>query len=150
MSVDKLVKYRYLLGQTELFRDFIPEEKLKQLGSKKPNAKGARFNATFDAVDTEDVEEDFLEDSPAYIKGTLKDYQVHGLNWLVNLYNHQINGILADEMGLGKTIQSIALIGYLKYIKEIEGVHLVIAPKSTLDNWQKEFKKVFHFINVVQ
>eukprot|EP00834_Sanchytrium_tribonematis_P000163 NODE_4_length_77007_cov_1.156642.p3 type:complete len:842 gc:universal NODE_4_length_77007_cov_1.156642:15271-12746(-) len=142
MSTDKLTKYRYLLGQTELFKDFIPEEKLKQLATQKKGQKtqGARFNATYDNNDPE-IDEDFLEESPAYIKGTLKDYQVHGLNWLVNLYNHQINGILADEMGLGKTIQSISLIGYLKYIKEIDGIHLVIAPKSTLDNWQKEFKK---------
>ena len=140
-DMDKLNKYRYLLGQTELFRDFIPEDKLKQIAAKKQSkTEGARFKSTQDDNEV-DVEEDFLEDSPAYIKGTLKDYQVHGLNWLVNLYNHEINGILADEMGLGKTIQSISLIGYLKYIKEIEGVHLVIAPKSTLDNWQKEFKK---------
>ena len=140
MSSD-LTKYRYLLGQTELFKEFIPESKLIQLnGQKKTKSdKGARFNATEEVLD--DVEEDFLEESPSYIKGTLKDYQVHGLNWLVNLYNHNINGILADEMGLGKTIQSISLIGYLKYVKEIDAVHLVIAPKSTLDNWQKEFKK---------
>ena len=28
-----------------------------------------------------------------------------GLQWLVSLYNNQLNGILADEMGLGKTVQ---------------------------------------------
>ena len=39
----------YTLGQTELFRDFIPEEKLKQISLKKGNkSQGARFNATFD------------------------------------------------------------------------------------------------------
>jgi hypothetical protein len=30
--------------------------------------------------------------------GTLRDYQIQGLNWLVQLYDHGINGILADEM----------------------------------------------------
>lgn len=28
----------------------------------------------------------------------MRDYQVHGLNWLVKLYDNGINGILADEM----------------------------------------------------
>lgn len=31
--------------------------------------------------------------------GNLKDYQVSGLQWLVSLYNNNLNGILADEMG---------------------------------------------------
>ena len=36
-----------------------------------------------------------------------------GLEWLVSLYNNNLNGILADEMGLGKTIQTIALLAYV-------------------------------------
>ena len=36
----------------------------------------------------------------------LRDYQVHGLRWLVSLWRNRLpGGILADEMGLGKTIQ---------------------------------------------
>jgi SNF2 family DNA or RNA helicase len=35
--------------------------------------------------------------------GVLKEYQLTGLEWLVSLYNNNLNGILADEMGLGKT-----------------------------------------------
>mmetsp|Transcript_52392 Transcript_52392/g.63142 ORF Transcript_52392/g.63142 Transcript_52392/m.63142 type:complete len:106 (+) Transcript_52392:177-494(+) len=34
-------------------------------------------------------------------------YQLEGLNWLIKLHDHGINGILADEMGLGKTLQTI-------------------------------------------
>jgi len=30
--------------------------------------------------------------------GSLRDYQVRGLNWLISLYENGINGILADEM----------------------------------------------------
>lgn len=37
--------------------------------------------------------------------GTLREYQLEGLNWMVRLYNNGISGILADEMGLGKTVQ---------------------------------------------
>ena len=32
------------------------------------------------------------------VGGTLKDYQVKGLQWMVSLYNNRLNGILADEM----------------------------------------------------
>jgi len=35
------------------------------------------------------------------VGGTLKVYQVKGLEWMVSLYNNTLNGILADEMGLG-------------------------------------------------
>ena len=42
---------------------------------------------------------------PALFRGTLKAYQLKGLQWLAHLYDQGVNGILADEMGLGKTIQ---------------------------------------------
>jgi ATP-dependent helicase STH1/SNF2 len=32
------------------------------------------------------------------VGGTLKDYQIKGLEWMVSLYNNKLNGILADEM----------------------------------------------------
>jgi hypothetical protein len=39
---------------------------------------------------------------PTMLKGgALKEYQLAGLQWLVSLYNNNLNGILADEMGLG-------------------------------------------------
>ena len=30
--------------------------------------------------------------------GEMRDYQIRGLNWMISLYEHGINGILADEM----------------------------------------------------
>lgn len=54
--------------------------------------------------------------------------QMLGLEWMVSLYNNDLNGILADEMGLGKTIQSIALIAYLTEVKRISGHFLVVVP----------------------
>lgn len=35
------------------------------------------------------------------LRGTLREYQHHGLDWLAGLYENKTNGILADEMGLG-------------------------------------------------
>ncbi|CAB4381043.1 uncharacterized protein OCT59_030161 [Rhizophagus irregularis] len=73
--------------------------------------------------------------------GTLKEYQLKGLQWMVSLYNNRLNGILADEMGLGKTIQTISLITYLIEKKQQHGPFLIIVPLSTLTNWNLEFDK---------
>ncbi|NWS78691.1 SMCA4 protein, partial [Crotophaga sulcirostris] len=79
--------------------------------------------------------------STLMVNGVLKQYQIKGLEWLVSLYNNNLNGILADEMGLGKTIQTIALITYLMEHKRINGPFLIIVPLSTLSNWAYEFDK---------
>lgn len=89
----------------------------------------------------------------------MREYQVQGLNWMVGLHYNGINGILADEMvrahryssasladlllrqGLGKTLQTISFLGYLKFNRGVTGPHLVIVPKSTLDNWAREFAR---------
>lgn len=40
-----------------------------------------------------------LQLQPSIITGgTLREYQMQGLNWLIHLYDNGINGILADEM----------------------------------------------------
>mmetsp|Transcript_971 Transcript_971/g.2083 ORF Transcript_971/g.2083 Transcript_971/m.2083 type:complete len:1855 (-) Transcript_971:1156-6720(-) len=78
---------------------------------------------------------------PHLLKGSLRDYQRDGLDWLAALYEKGVNGILADEMGLGKTIMTIALIAWLAIDKGNWGPHLVIAPTSVIINWEVEFKK---------
>uniref|UniRef100_A0A4W4F105 DNA helicase n=1 Tax=Electrophorus electricus TaxID=8005 RepID=A0A4W4F105_ELEEL len=80
------------------------------------------------------------ESSREYKNGnTLREYQLEGVNWLLfNWYNTR-NCILADEMGLGKTIQSITFL-YEIYLKGICGPFLVIAPLSTIPNWEREFR----------
>ncbi|KAI9818404.1 MAG: putative DNA helicase ino80 [Pycnora praestabilis] len=78
---------------------------------------------------------------PKMLTAQLKEYQLKGLNWLVNLYEQGINGILADEMGLGKTVQSISVMSYLAEKHNIWGPFLVIAPASTLHNWQQEISR---------
>ncbi|RKP40310.1 SNF2 family N-terminal domain-containing protein, partial [Dimargaris cristalligena] len=75
------------------------------------------------------------------VGGTLKEYQIKGLQWMVSLYNNRLNGILADEMGLGKTIQSISLITFLIEKKRQNGPFLIIVPLSTLPNWVSEFDR---------
>jgi chromatin-remodeling ATPase INO80 len=80
-------------------------------------------------------------EQPKLLNCQLKEYQLKGLNWLVNLYEQGINGILADEMGLGKTVQSISVMAYLAEKYDIWGPFLVVAPASTLHNWQQEIAK---------
>ena len=53
-----------------------------------------------------------LLQQPDFLRaGTLRDYQLEGLNWLIYSWMQNNNCILADEMGLGKTIQCVAFIG---------------------------------------
>uniref|UniRef100_A0A9J7X2Q7 Chromodomain helicase DNA binding protein 9 n=1 Tax=Cyprinus carpio carpio TaxID=630221 RepID=A0A9J7X2Q7_CYPCA len=80
------------------------------------------------------------EQSREYCNGNcLRDYQLEGVNWLLfNWYNRR-NCILADEMGLGKTIQSITFLEEM-YRIGIKGPFLIIAPLSTIANWEREFR----------
>ena len=74
------------------------------------------------------IKEDVKQQSGNLVGGTLKEYQLKGLQWMLSLYNNNLNGILADEMGLGKTIQTISLITYLIERKQQLGPFLVIVP----------------------
>ncbi|ODV98494.1 hypothetical protein PACTADRAFT_48244 [Pachysolen tannophilus NRRL Y-2460] len=87
------------------------------------------------------INEVIVKQPSILVGGTLKEYQIKGLQWMVSLFNNHLNGILADEMGLGKTIQTISLLTYLVEVKKISGPFLVIVPLSTLTNWNMEFEK---------
>ncbi|XP_052275442.1 chromatin-remodeling ATPase INO80-like [Dreissena polymorpha] len=78
---------------------------------------------------------------PLMFEGKLKGYQLKGMNWLASLYDQGINGILADEMGLGKTVQSLSCLAHLAEQYGIWGPFLIVAPASTLHNWQQECSK---------
>ncbi|MCJ1441177.1 MAG: chromatin remodeling complex Adenosinetriphosphatase [Stictis urceolatum] len=175
---DTIRRFRYLLGLTDLFRHFIdanPNPKIKEVlheidrqneekakaKKKSERAGGAakeRRRATEKEEDQELLQDEkhgggaatVFRDSPVFIKGgEMRDYQVAGLNWLVSLHENGISGILADEMGLGKTLQTIAFLGYLRHICGTTGPHLIAVPKSTLDNWNREFSKWTPEVNVL-
>lgn len=52
-------------------------------------------------------------------------------------------------MGLGKTIQSIAFLAHIAERYNVWGPFLVIAPASTLHNWQQELKRFVPDFKVV-
>lgn len=166
---DSIRRFRYLLGLTDLFRHFIdtnPNPRIREIiteidrqnedeanakagHSRKGGAAGERRRRTEKEEDAELLSDEkagapsgtVFRDSPTFIQGEMRDYQVDGLNWLVSLHENGISGILADEMGLGKTLQTIAFLGYLRHVCGITGPHLICVPKSTLDNWKREFER---------
>jgi len=71
--------------------------------------------------------------------GTMRQYQLEGLEWMKSLYENGLNGILADEMGLGKTLQTISFLAFLREM-DTHGPFLIVAPLSTTTNWVNEFK----------
>ena len=81
--------------------------------------------------------------------GTLRDYQLAGLNWMMLGWSRRRNVILADEMGLGKTCQSISLVAYLSLALNVAGPYLVVVPLSVITNWLSEFSKWAKQLNVV-
>ncbi|KAL2229881.1 probable ATP-dependent DNA helicase CHR12 [Sesamum indicum] len=85
------------------------------------------------------IQEKVTEQPTMLQGGELRPYQLEGLQWMLSLFNNNLNGILADEMGLGKTIQTISLIAYLMENKGVSGPHLIVAPKAVLPNWINEF-----------
>eukprot|EP00512_Aurantiochytrium_limacinum_P004433 CAMPEP_0171496774 /NCGR_PEP_ID=MMETSP0958-20121227/6893_1 /TAXON_ID=87120 /ORGANISM="Aurantiochytrium limacinum, Strain ATCCMYA-1381" /LENGTH=1279 /DNA_ID=CAMNT_0012030923 /DNA_START=175 /DNA_END=4014 /DNA_ORIENTATION=- len=157
-------RLQFLQEQTDVFAKFMnapaAEPKKKKAAKKKAAAAGAGSRGR---KTEEEEDEEMMADSlkgkvltrltvqPKCIAfGTMRPYQIEGLNWMINLYEQGINGILADEMGLGKTLQTISLLGYLKNDRNVSGPHIVIVPKSVLGNWQREFARWCPSLRVIK
>lgn len=142
---------------TEIDRQNEETERIKKKGARQGGATTGRVRRTEAEEDAELIKDErhggsaetVFRDSPSYIQGTMRDYQVAGLNWMISLHENGISGILADEMGLGKTLQTISFLGYLRHIMDIKGPHLIAVPKSTLDNWRREFERWTPEVNVL-
>lgn len=82
----------------------------------------------------------FMVSPPTYKNNNkLRTYQVEGLAFLLHNWQLGQGCILADEMGLGKTVQAVTFLDYLYTKENIRGPFLVVAPLSTIGNWQREF-----------
>src|SRR6266480_1349488 len=119
---DSIRRFRYLLGLTDLFRHFIdtnPNPRFKEIMMEidSQNAEDAKAKKGRDRAggapaerrrrteQEEDAEllrdekrggsgETVFRESPGFIKGgTMRDYQVQGLNWLISLHENGISGI---------------------------------------------------------
>lgn len=117
----KDTRITHLLRQTDAYLDSLAQavmEQQKEGGEDFSNVigeqeEGPTSEATFGAqrIDVEDdkgkldyyavahrIREKVTSQPRLLVGGTLKEYQLKGLQWMVSLYNNKLNGILADEM----------------------------------------------------
>ena len=80
----------------------------------------------------------------AKLLGTLRPYQLQGVQWLAGLARQKFHGLLGDDMGLGKTLQALAFCSWLRRggvendDSSPQGPMLVICPTSLVANWLRE------------
>jgi SWI/SNF-related matrix-associated actin-dependent regulator of chromatin subfamily A member 5 len=118
-------RLKFLLRQTEIFAHFLVGNKQitsneenttnnkskGKLGGKKRNFSSTKkenlsilksiqeSNDDLDEMEFESPQITRLLFQPSTLTGgKLTEYQINGLNWLINLYETGLNGILADEM----------------------------------------------------
>lgn len=131
-QLQKQSRLKFLLDQASVYSDFLSK---KFINNKANEATETDSNSSAPQPSKTHVTQ------PALVTGgTLKFYQLEGLEWLVSLYENGLNGILADEMGLGKTLQCISFLAFLRE-KGVYGPFLIAAPLSTLANWESEIKR---------
>jgi chromodomain-helicase-DNA-binding protein 4 len=102
------------LNETERWNDFVAAYNEYVAGKyfRPPHAKMTEHIKEYRAMDFN--KNLLLQDQPACLTGgTMMEYQMEGVNWLLYNYHQGKNVVLADEMGLGKTIQVIAAIATL-------------------------------------
>ena len=109
----------------------------REVGSENENEKEMKFYAIQDKTYYEmahSIEEEVTVQPKNMSGGTVKPYQLIGIQWLVSLYNNNLNGILADEMGLGMLYYfSVPLICFLLAIQHTYS--WILLRKNHPNNW---------------
>ena len=90
-----------------------------------------------------------IEAALATIGFVLRPYQRQGIQWLRWLADHGLHGLLADDMGLGKTVQAALAVRSAYETRPDDPPHtLVVCPRSVVENWAREFHKLFPALEV--
>ena len=105
------------------------------------NERKRKYNAPPDKPTT-DLDDPYTDQPREWLPEglNLHPYQLEGISWARNSWNHETDIILADEMGLGKTIQTITFLYSLYKEGHCRGPFLISVPLSTLINWEREFE----------
>ncbi|KAI8614598.1 P-loop containing nucleoside triphosphate hydrolase protein, partial [Chytriomyces sp. MP71] len=111
----------------EAFDEYKKRNMIGSIGEEKPCTRDPNFYEF-------ETQPDFI------VGGSLKDYQIDGLNWLVYQWFNTQGCILADEMGLGKTLQIVSFLSTL-YTGNNYFPFLILAPSITIGHWLDEFHK---------
>jgi len=120
-------RLRWLRAQVPKIKAFLDPKGEKRLEKVDPSPPLQPFN--------------YLLEQPQCLEwGTLRDYQLNSVNFVLERYYNGASCILGDEMGLGKTIQTIAVLAHL-WDQGIRGPHLVVCPLSVSENWMDEIKR---------
>ena len=87
---------------------------------------------------------------PSYIQnGSLREFQITGINFLAHHWCKGNNVILADEMGLGKTVQTVSFMEWLRRDRGQQGPFLIVVPLSTIPSWADTFSNWTPDLNYV-
>ncbi|KAI5192781.1 ATP-dependent helicase STH1/SNF2 [Nematocida minor] len=151
---EKNTRLTHILKKTDEYIDILKKRIRLQQGSDEDHKhtqqntdsqgtnESAQENTTQDYFEAAHSAKELIKEQPRSVSyGLLREYQLKGVEWMVSLYNNNLNGILADEMGLGKTVQAIVFICYILEKKQENDPFLVIVPLSTFSNWQSEFSR---------
>lgn len=125
------------VSKTEFNQKFLNDDLTNDYSQRKNSYR--HFTADRKKVDYQNVSESEFPVSKHGFK--LKDYQVEGVNFLLNSYCRNTNCILADEMGLGKTIQAVTFLNHVFFKYRTSAPFLIIVQLSTILNWKKEIKE---------
>ncbi|KGK40063.1 hypothetical protein CAS74_003096 [Pichia kudriavzevii] len=141
----KLKKLQVLIDQSKAFSQIISSSLVQQTAGKNADDNDdddtkeplKKKQKTTDNLETNTKVLDTYGQPKSLVGVTLKEHQIHGMNWLISMYENGLNGILADEMGLGKTVQTISLLCFLLE-QGIQGPFLIVSPLSVVSNWCSE------------
>lgn len=106
------------------------------------------FTTATSEVDWHALAQNHTETRPRVPKlrnGTLRDYQVEGVRWMLERAACTPGCVLADDMGLGKTVQTAAFL----LARRGRGTALIVAPASVTFNWKLELARFAPQLGVV-
>ncbi|OHT05199.1 SNF2 family N-terminal domain containing protein [Tritrichomonas foetus] len=72
---------------------------------------------------------------------TPRNYQIAGVNWMLQCFCSNHGCILADEMGLGKTIQCLTFLMQLNRASQLHGPYLIAVRTNTFTQWCSEIER---------